>query len=193
MYSIYKHTCPNGKIYIGITSQEPEQRWNNGFGYKNNSRFFKDIVAFGWNNFSHEVIAQVDSQSEATRIEKILIISHKSNNPDYGYNIQCGVLAQSSLHSDSSTDISPQDVLHNSSPQIKIDGRGKAHSQRVAQYSKLGVLIATYNSLKDASTLTGINHGDICSCCRGYKSDGTPKHTAGGYIWKYIEQEKEVG
>lgn len=175
MYSIYKHTCPNGKIYIGITSQDPEQRWCNGFGYQKNTRFFRDIVAFGWNNILHDVIAQVDSQTEATRIEKILIASHKSNDPVYGYNIQGGTLAQCYLHSDASTD---------QPPQKHIDGRGK-FAQKVSQFSKDGVLIATFNSLKDASQFTGVNHGDICSCCRGHKSDGTPKRTAGGFIWKY--------
>lgn len=192
MYSIYKHTCPNGKIYIGITSQEPEQRWNNGFGYQKNHRFFKDIVHFGWSNFLHEIIVQVESQAEATRIEKILITSHKSNNPDYGYNVQCGTLAQCTLHSDVSTERSPQSIMHSDIttkdvPPIKVDGRGKAGMLKVAQYSKTGTLIATYNSMKDASSITGVNHGDICSCCRGYKSDGTPKHSAGGYVWKYVE------
>lgn len=189
MYSIYKHTCPNGKIYIGITSQEPEQRWNNGFGYQKNTRFFKDIVSFGWNNILHEIIVQVESQSEATRIEKILITSHKSNDPNYGYNIQCGTLAQTSLHSNISTDTSPQTDIHEKSStiSIKIDGRGKSSTLKVEQYSKDGTMMATYNSMIEASKLTGVNHGDICSCCKGFKSDGTPKHTAGGYIWKYAQ------
>lgn len=126
----------------------------------------------------------METQSEATRVEKILIMSHKSNDPDYGYNVQCGTLAQSPLHSTPSTD---------GSAQTKVDGRGKAHAQQVNQYSKYGDLIATYSSLKDASTLTGINHGDICSCCQGHKADGTPKYTAGGFIWKYVDAEKEVG
>ena len=30
LYSVYKHTAPNGKVYIGITSRKPEYRWNNG-------------------------------------------------------------------------------------------------------------------------------------------------------------------
>lgn len=33
MYSVYKHTCPNNKVYIGITSRKPEKRWKNGYGY----------------------------------------------------------------------------------------------------------------------------------------------------------------
>lgn len=30
-YSVYKHTFPNGKVYIGMTGQEPEKRWANGW------------------------------------------------------------------------------------------------------------------------------------------------------------------
>ena len=33
-YSVYKHTFPNGKVYIGITKQNPLKRWRNGTGYK---------------------------------------------------------------------------------------------------------------------------------------------------------------
>ena len=32
-YCVYIHTAPNGKMYIGQTSQKPEARWNNGRGY----------------------------------------------------------------------------------------------------------------------------------------------------------------
>lgn len=35
-YVLYCHTNKlNGKKYIGITSQVPRKRWNNGNGYKN--------------------------------------------------------------------------------------------------------------------------------------------------------------
>lgn len=30
MYTVYKHTTPSGKVYIGITGQKPERRWQNG-------------------------------------------------------------------------------------------------------------------------------------------------------------------
>ena len=27
MYTVYKHTCQNGKVYIGITSLDVKTRW----------------------------------------------------------------------------------------------------------------------------------------------------------------------
>lgn len=33
-YTVYKHTSPSGKVYIGITKKKPEYRWNHGRGYK---------------------------------------------------------------------------------------------------------------------------------------------------------------
>lgn len=32
-YTVYMHTTPNGKRYIGITAQTVERRWQNGYGY----------------------------------------------------------------------------------------------------------------------------------------------------------------
>lgn len=196
MYSIYKHTCPNGKIYIGITSQEPERRWCGGFGYQKNSRFFRDIVALGWDNILHEVIAKVETYEEASRIEKILITSHNTTDPTYGYNAQCGSLAQTPstepihidhaqtpLHTDTTTETFPQ----------KVNRRGQTSKLKVAQYTREGKLIAVFNSMKEASCITGVNHGDICSCCKGQKGcGGVSKRTAGGYIWKYIDENGEV-
>ena len=87
MYVVYKHTSPNGKIYIGITSQNPEVRWQNGFGYKNNHRFFRDIVKFGWDNFDHSILHSDLAQEDAQSIEAQLIAQYHSDNPQYGYNL----------------------------------------------------------------------------------------------------------
>ena len=35
-YTVYKHISPSNKVYIGITSIDPKQRWNSGHGYKSN-------------------------------------------------------------------------------------------------------------------------------------------------------------
>lgn len=58
-YFIYKHTNKeNGKCYIGQT-KNIKWRWypNN---YKTCSKFYRAILKYGWNNFTHEVIKICD-------------------------------------------------------------------------------------------------------------------------------------
>ena len=57
-YCVYKHTSPSNKVYIGITSQEPERRWQNGYGYATQQLFWRAIQKYGWDNFKHEIIAE---------------------------------------------------------------------------------------------------------------------------------------
>ena len=33
-YTVYMHRFPNGKVYIGMTSKKPEDRWKRGSGYR---------------------------------------------------------------------------------------------------------------------------------------------------------------
>lgn len=43
-YIVYKHTFPNGKVYIGITKMSPKQRWGNqGKGYYHNKEMWEAI------------------------------------------------------------------------------------------------------------------------------------------------------
>ena len=87
-FCVYKHISPEGKIYIGISSQKkPEYRWGkDGKGYEKNKSLYEDIQKFGWDNFNHEVIAQNLSEVEAVIIESSLIKATQSNNPFIGYN-----------------------------------------------------------------------------------------------------------
>ena len=44
-YTVYKHTSPSGKVYIGITCRKPKYRWNNGKGYKEkDQRLFYNAI-----------------------------------------------------------------------------------------------------------------------------------------------------
>lgn len=85
-YTVYKHTSPNGKVYIGITSQKPEMRWQGGSGYSRNSHFYNAIKKYGWNNFKHEILENNLSADDARKKEKELISAYKSNLPEHGYN-----------------------------------------------------------------------------------------------------------
>lgn len=92
-WTVYKHTAPSGKIYIGITSQKVKHRWNNGNGYCNNIYFTRAVKKYGWENFNHEILFTGLSKKEAGRIEQYLIEKYdcimpkgynKSKGGDYG-------------------------------------------------------------------------------------------------------------
>ncbi|MBQ1986065.1 MAG: GIY-YIG nuclease family protein [Clostridia bacterium] len=71
-YSIYVHVNQiNGKMYIGITRQHPEDRWQNGTGYAYNTHFSRAISKYGWDNFDHVIFASGLTEAEACNMEKI--------------------------------------------------------------------------------------------------------------------------
>ena len=89
-FYVYVHTCPNGKRYVGVTTQtKPEYRWQEGRGYRYNDHFYRAILKHGWDNFQHEVF-EVDSAEEMYRKEVELISFYHSNDPRYGYNNSVG-------------------------------------------------------------------------------------------------------
>lgn len=89
-YTVYKHTSPDGKVYIGTTSQRVKKRWQNGLGYTDSPRFWRAIQEIGWDNFSHEILYTNLSQEDAYELEISLISKYKSNDPQYGYNVSSG-------------------------------------------------------------------------------------------------------
>ena len=72
-YSVYRHIFPTGEAYTGITNGRVEDRWNNGFGYESQRKFFKRIVAVGWDNIRHEVVETDLDEISARKMEKELI------------------------------------------------------------------------------------------------------------------------
>jgi len=88
-WTVYIHTSPSGKYYVGITSQKPKDRWNKGSGY-NGQIFNRAINKYGWDNISHEIIASRLTESEAKYFEVALIRELKSNKSQFGYNATMG-------------------------------------------------------------------------------------------------------
>lgn len=97
MYTVYKHTCPNNKVYIGITCQSVDERWRNGEGYHHNAHFTAAIKKFGWNNIKHEVLFTGLTKEEAEAKEIELIALYHSADRQFGYNITAGGHYQGSL------------------------------------------------------------------------------------------------
>ena len=89
-YTVYMHKNKiNGKVYIGITKQKTKNRWNNGKGY-NNQYFKRAIDKYGFDNFEHIILFEKLSKEKAEEQEIKLIAHYKSNQRNFGYNIDNG-------------------------------------------------------------------------------------------------------
>lgn len=85
-WCVYKHTTPNGKCYIGITSRIPTERWRSGEGYKKNQHFYNAILKYGWDSISHEILYSGLSEKTAKTIEAVLTFTLRTTKPEFGYN-----------------------------------------------------------------------------------------------------------
>ena len=90
MYTVYKHTFPNQKVYIGITCQSVHQRWRNGNAYIHNDYITSAIKKYGWDNIKHEILFTGLTKEEAEQKEIELIALYHSNEHDFEYNIANG-------------------------------------------------------------------------------------------------------
>lgn len=88
MRTVYIHTTPNGKRYVGATHQNPNKRFRNGRGYRYQF-FYQAVLKFGWENISHQLY-EVDTEEELKYLERYLISYYDTTNPDKGYNIAKG-------------------------------------------------------------------------------------------------------
>lgn len=89
-YSIYKHTTPNGKVYIGMTGRKAQERWDNGHGYHSQRFFWSAIQKYKWINIKHEILYDNLTKDEAYKIEIQLIDLYDSTNRNKGYNLSTG-------------------------------------------------------------------------------------------------------
>jgi group I intron endonuclease len=89
-WCVYIHTSPSGKKYVGITCKPPEWRWRNGKGYIQNKHFTAAIQKYGWDNFSHDIVADNLSKAEACELEQKLIKQYDTQSREHGYNKSSG-------------------------------------------------------------------------------------------------------
>lgn len=89
-HCIYKHTFPDGKVYIGQTqSGAAERRWKkNGEGYKKSPKVYEAIKRFGWDNVKHEILEDGIDEDRIDERERYYIDQYDS--VKNGYNMSLG-------------------------------------------------------------------------------------------------------
>ena len=205
-WCVYKHTNKvNGKCYIGITSQDVRVRWNRGWGYQCCPHFWRAIQKYGWDAFSHEIVRDGLSKSEAEAWEVTLIAEHGSADPNRGYNVSLGGVSAGKHSAETKKKIGDmrrgfhhteesKQKMRNAHLGMKFSEEhlmklreaqrgGKHHRARaVYQMDFLGNVIASFACVADAQRQTGISNQNIVKCCQGSRAH------AGGFVWRYASE-----
>ena len=191
-YSVYMHEFPNGKVYVGMTSRKPCERWSGGHGYKGQPQIWRAIVEFGWKNIRHRIIETGLTKSEAEELERVLIKIHRANDPAHGYNIGNGGIS-GEIFSDSTRLKMKEARTGEKNPfygrhlteEHKEKIRGTRKSRDIQPVNKRPVLCVEtgviYESTAEATRELGIHNYAIRRVCYGERK------TAGGYHWEYVD------
>ena len=207
-YCIYRHTFPNGKVYIGLTCQNPLSRWQSGYGYKSQQLMFNAIKKYGWDNVRHEILIDGLTLSEAHKKEIEWISFHKSNNRAFGYNVSsggesgtgCALSLEARKKIGAAHRGKPLSAEHREKLRIAKLGkkRGKfspevvermmaAHAEMpkkpINQYTLDGVFLKRWETILRINQELRIAQANIIAVCKGKRK------TAGGFVWAYAGEE----
>lgn len=83
-WTVYKHVAPNGKIYVGISSNIKNRWAADGYYYHlSDTIFSRALKRYGWDNFQHIVVSEGLTKEDACVMEKKLIAEYKACNNSY--------------------------------------------------------------------------------------------------------------
>lgn len=209
LFSVYKHTFPNGKVYIGITSQNVHRRWRDGSGYKGQF-VYNAIVKYGWDNINHEVLLSGLSQAEAEKAEIHFVEAFRSDSRKYGYNVQhggdvrCGfTMREESCKKMSASRSGEKNWLYGkhlseeTKRKLSEAHKGKsidreaimrgAEKRRLNPYNAQAVRCVetgiVYISCADAARKCELSQQKIWQVCKGMKK------STGGLHWEYADRK----
>lgn len=189
MALVYMITFPNGKRYIGITSQSLDQRRAEHLSRSRTSRqcFYVHNALFKYEDAQWHVVQDSLTVEQAKELEKEYIKMYKTNNRQFGYNLTAGgdgitgkkfTPEQLKKLSDSHKGIKQsRETVEKRMSKI----RGKLH--RDAR-PIVGRNITT-NEMVRYPSLTKIKHEGkfsftcVDKCCKGIRK------THAGYVWNY--------
>lgn len=195
-YIIYMHKLKkDNRVYIGITSQKPEKRWQNGLGYVHSTYFYNAIRKYGWKKFEHIILFQNLTKEEAENKEKELIKLYKSNINGYGFNINeggsCPTMTEEQKRKISESEkgkIISKETIEKIKKRKKerMKKYGLTEKQKKYYESKIRPIICLetniiYQGQKELKA-KGFNNGNIQQVCNNIRK------TADGFHWKYYEE-----
>lgn len=170
----------NGKKYVGITSQRPHDRWQNGKRYLRHKKMREDVLKYGWDNFEKEILFEGLTREQAA--EKEIELIEKWDLINQGYNAcKGGVMPR--LNDEAIEKLRERNTGAGN-PFYNHKHTEETKAIMMKNRPKKGVVCVdtgiVYPSTREAERQTGADHGDISKCCKG------KKRIAGGYAWQYV-------
>ena len=197
-YKVYCHLFPNGKRYIGITLKKVKYRWNNGKGYKGQTKVYNAIQKYKWENIEHIILYDNLSKEEAETKEQELI--KKYNTIKKGYNVAGGgnsfgkmtdEIKQKISKSVKGKNVGEKNGMYGKHPKGEFKKGNIPHNKGVSmslqQKVKLGKKVkcvetnTIYYSMHNADEKTEVSFKMISACCN------KKIKTAGGFHWEFVE------
>jgi len=214
-YCVYVHINKlNNKKYVGITCDKPSKRWKCGKGYMHNKYFYSTIEKYGWDIFDHVILIKNISKNLAEELEKYYIRFYKSNEREFGYNIESGGNLGKKVSEETKRKLSEAtkkqmteeariNLREHALKQFELKGHpslGKKMSEKtkmlqrnkktclfkgINQYDLEGNLIKHYDCLHDVERETGFFRSAISNYLKGKSK------YCYGFHWEYSEKEEE--
>lgn len=191
-YRLYKYTnIINSKIYIGITRLSETQRaGKNGIKYRVCPAFWDGIQEFGWKNFIIENIKTGLTKEEAENLERKYILETKSNDPQYGYNIQAGGSrlygTENQFFGKTHNKGTKRKIVRSNKQRVWTEEARQSVSEKIKGITRTGKKILCvetgiiYDKVSEAAKITKIGKTNIANAARDNK------RSAGGFHWKYV-------
>ena len=173
------HTSPSGKVYIGI-AKDVKHRWRScGKGYKGSTLIWYAIQKYGWDNFSHEILADSLTREEASQLEKETIAKYNSTDPAYGYNLTNG--GYDGVQSEETREKKSASLMgHSVSDDVK-DALRTYHSIKVICLDDMVI----YENAKAAGDAVGVSSTCVNKVCNGKAA------SAGGYHFAKLSDYRD--
>jgi len=174
---IYKITSPNGKIYIG-QSTNINNRWYKD--YKNLNcggqiKLYNSLNKHGWDKHIHEVIEECSLEQLDKR--EIYWKQHYINT--HGWKHMLFIMLEDGKGGNKSNET-----------KIKMSISSTKNNQKIKAYTLNGTFINTFNTPSEARTILlshkKVNTGDILKICRR----NSKQKSCGGYIFQFEDDDK---
>lgn len=214
-WRVYMHRTPDGRVYIGATSQEVEKRWKAGY---HGGRFKEAIDLYGWEQMDHIVVRKGLTLEEASAWEQEMIRLYDATNPKYGYNSSPGGFAGHLQSEETKAKIreskigvprpewihermrsAPRRYTYTDDHRRRISEALKGHPTSEATRNLIREKNRNKNGRKVAQfTREGERVAEYPSVMEAWRQTGIfpqsigenclgKRKSAGGYVWRYVE------